>query len=360
MIRVLVAEDSITARLLLVEMLRSDPGIAVVGEASNGEEAVELVRTLHPDVVSMDIQMPRLGGFEATKRIMAADPTPIVIVSSLDTKDVKISLEALRAGALAAVAKPAGPGSPRHDEESQQLLTTIKAMAGVRLIRRLPATARTSRLPPSGTPSGVTRTLRNRPIAGGARIVAIAASTGGPGALQRILSALPADFPAPIVVVQHIALGFAKGLAGWLDDSSRLAVKIAGNADPLEPGTVYIAPDACHLTVRPGPRVSLSDSPPVNGFRPSANVLFESAAQVFRERALGVILTGMGSDGVDGLRILADAGGRVIAQDEATSDIFGMPAAAIDAGIADAVLPLPEVAGMLERAVAPDDRDGNG
>lgn len=348
MIRVVVAEDSPTARMLLEEILRSEPDLELAAVTTDGREAVEAVQRLQPDVVSMDIQMPRMDGFEATKRIMAENPTPIVVVSSLDVKDVAVSLEALRAGALAVVAKPASPTSPRFAEDRQQLLTTIKAMAGVRLIRR-PARGRRAAVAPA-RPS--MPRLAPRPL-GGARTVGIAASTGGPAALQQLLGELPADFPAPILVVQHIAIGFAEGLAAWLDGSSRLTVKLAEDGEPPEPGSVYVAPDSRHLVLGSNPsRILLSASPPVDGLRPSANVLFESMARSSGRTGLGVILTGMGRDGVEGLAALRTAGGRIVAQDESSSEIFGMPAAAIEAGLPDAIVPLHEVAATLRQAVA--------
>jgi two-component system, chemotaxis family, protein-glutamate methylesterase/glutaminase len=337
MIRVLVAEDSVTTRELLVEMLRSDPEIEVVGEAKDGLEAIEMTRRLRPNVVTMDIRMPRLDGLEATKQIMISLPTPIVIVSgSLEVRDVEVSMHALRAGALTLLAKPAGPSSPEFEKEKREFVETVKAMSQVKVVRRWrdrqPAEPRAGR-PALGGPR--------------VRVVAIAASTGGPAALQQTFSALEGDFPVPILVVQHIARGFVEGLASWLSAVCPLRVKVAEEGEPLSPRTAYLAPDERHLGVSTQASVSLSRTPSGAGFCPSATFLFESVARVFGASALAVVLTGMGQDGLDGLLAVRSAGGRIIAQDEATSVVFGMPGVAVEAGLADWVLPLPEIAPRL-------------
>lgn len=343
-IRVLVAEDSPTARALLVGMISASSGLEVVGQATNGLEAVALAMSLRPDVITMDIQMPVLDGFEATKRIMAEAPTPIVIVSSLDVKSVQFAMEALQAGALAVLPKPVGPTSPDFGQASRYLAVTLRSMSQVKLVRRWRTAApyRSTSTPPLPADAAP----RFAP-----RVVAIAASTGGPNALQAIFTALPDEFPAPILVVQHIALGFAPGFAKWLGETSKVRVKIAVAGEPLRPGTAYLAPDDQHLGVSERSTVVLSNAPPVGSFRPSGSFLFESVARVFGQASLGVILTGMGSDGVEGLRAVKAAGGQVIAQDELTSQIYGMPAAAVAAGVVDVVLPLHAIAAHLGRMI---------
>jgi two-component system, chemotaxis family, protein-glutamate methylesterase/glutaminase len=338
MIRVLVAEDSVTTREFLVAMLRSDPKIEVVGEAKDGLEAIEMTRRLRPNVITMDIRMPRMDGLEATKQIMISIPTPIVIVSgSLEVRDVEVSMQALRAGALTLLAKPAGPASPKFEKERREFVETVKAMSQVKVVRRW-----RDRQPAE---SGAER----RALGGSARVrvVAIAASTGGPAALQQTFSALEGDFPVPILVVQHIARGFVEGLASWLSAVCPLRVKVAEEGEPLSPRTVYLAPDERHLGVSSQASVSLSRTLSGTGFCPSATFLFESVARVFGTSALAVVLTGMGQDGLDGLMAVRRAGGRIIAQDEATSVVFGMPGVAVEAGLADWVLPLPEIAPRL-------------
>ncbi|MDB4944679.1 MAG: chemotaxis response regulator protein-glutamate methylesterase [Labilithrix sp.] len=341
-IRVLIAEDSPTARALLVGIFGLSPDFDVVGTAANGIEAVAQARALRPDVLTMDIQMPGIDGLEATRRIMSDVPTPIVIVSSLDVHSVQISMEALRSGALAVLPKPTGPAAPGWATSRATLLATVRSMSQVRLVRRWADNA-----PPPYRKQE--REPEVPPRAGGAvKVIGLAASTGGPAAYQKILSALDASYPVPLVLVQHIAHGFGVGFAKWLDDVCPVKVKIGEPGEPLAPGTVYIAPDDAHIGVSPTLTIALSHSPARNGFRPSASHLFESLAP-FGSGAAGIILTGMGTDGVDGLRVLKKAGGYVIAQDETSSDIFGMPRAAIEARTVDAVVPLGEVAMQLER-----------
>jgi two-component system, chemotaxis family, protein-glutamate methylesterase/glutaminase len=346
-IRVLVVDDSPTSRLLLTSILRADEGIDVVGQAADGLEALEMVKRLRPDIVTMDVQMPRLDGFAATKRIMVEAPTPILITTGVEPRALSVSLEAVRMGALAVQAKPRDPRAPGFDEEARELVRQVKAMSRVKVVRHYePAPAL---VPLKHTPSAAA--LHDIP----ADVVAIATSTGGPAALHRILTTLPADFPVPILVVQHMSRGFSPGFADWLDKASPLVVKLAEEGESLRPGTAYVAVDDHHLCLSAARRIRLSTAPAVGGFRPSATVLFESVAAAFGPTAVAVILTGMGRDGVEGLRAIRRAGGRTIAESEATAVVYGMPAAAIHAGLADFVLPLDEVcaavAGLLVLSV---------
>jgi two-component system chemotaxis response regulator CheB len=334
-IRVLVVDDSPTSRALLVAILRADEEIEVVGQAADGVEAVEMVKRLRPDIVTMDVQMPRLDGFAATKRIMVEAPTPILITTSVDPRVLSVSLEAVRMGALAVHAKPGDPRSATFDEEARELVRQVKAMSQVKVVRHY---ERASEPVPAPPPLPAVA-LHDLP----AEIVAIAASTGGPAAIHRILTTLPADFPLPILVVQHISRGFIAGFAGWLDKASPLRVKSAQDGEALRAGTVYVAVDDYHLALSPSRRIHLSAAPAVGGFRPSGTVLFESVATAFGSRAVAVILTGMGRDGVDGLRAIRRAGGRTVAESEATAVVYGMPGAAVTAGLADFILPLDEV-----------------
>jgi two-component system chemotaxis response regulator CheB len=336
MIRVVIADDMQASRALLEGIFSMDPDFQVVGRAANGEEAVALTTSLKPDLVTMDVEMPVMDGFEATLKIMTERPTPIVVVSGHDVNAVGFALNAMKAGALAVVPKPPAPGTPEFEAEARHLLSMARAMSGVTLLPRV------QQPQAAAAPTARPRTR--------ARIVAIAASTGGPPALSRILSELPAGFRAPILVVQHIAEGFAEGLAKWLGASSPLAVQVARDGEPLEPGHVYLAPDRHHLGVA-GERIALDDGPPIDGFKPSGSYLFESVARSFGPAALGLILTGMGRDGVKGLAALRAAGGTVVAQDKETSVIFGMNGEAVLAGLTDDVLPLDALAYLLMQAV---------
>jgi two-component system chemotaxis response regulator CheB len=346
MIRVLVAEDSPTARRLLVEMLTSDPEITVIGEAVNGLQAVEMAERLRPDLITMDVQMPELDGLEATMRIVGKIPTPIIIVSSqANASEVELSLEATRAGALMVLPKPEGPLSPKFREQQEQLVAMVKAMSDVKVVRRWGAS----------TPAKPHRAITAQsPVRSVERpgLLAIGASTGGPAALRDVLSAMPPGFGVPILVVQHISRGFVNGLANWLGANTRLQVRVATASEPARPGVVYLAPDDSHLGIRDDGRIALSNAPAIGSFRPSATHLFQSAAAAFGGRTIAVILTGMGDDGVAGLRAVHAAGGLVIAQDESTSVVYGMPREAARAGVVSVVLPLPEIASRLVEVVS--------
>lgn len=342
----MVAEDSPTARRLIVEMLSSDPGITVVGEACNGLEAVEMADHLRPDLITMDVQMPVLDGLEATMRIVGSTPTPIIIVSSqAKAGEVELSLEATRAGALMVLPKPEGPHSPLFREQRDQLVAMVKAMSDVKVVRRWGAS----------TPAKGHRAVGSERVRSAAppRLVAIGASTGGPAALRDLLGALPANFPLPVLVVQHISKGFLHGLANWLAANTKMTICIARAGEVAHPGVVYLAPDDLHLGIQPDRRIVLSNVPAVGSFRPSATHLFESAAKACGGMMVAVILTGMGDDGVRGLRAVHAAGGLVIAQDEATCVVYGMPREAVRAGVVTTVLPLSEIAPRLLEAVAP-------
>ncbi len=333
MVRVVVAEDSLTLRELLVELLRSDAAIEVVGTASTGAEAVELALRLRPDLIAMDIHMPVMDGLEATKEVMVRAPTPIVLItSSASREDARLSLDALRAGALMVIPKPDQPSSPSFNGRRDHLLAMVKAMAEVKVVRHW------QRQPPARS---VERRQVGRRVP--TRLVAVAASTGGPASVQHVLTALPVDFGAPIVLVQHIADGFVGPLASWLNESCSLRVRVALDREPLAPRTVYLAPDGRHLGVSADGRIAVTEGPAVEGHKPSASHLFRTGARAYGPGLAAVILTGMGKDGVEGLRDVKAAGGWVIAQDEATSVVYGMPGEAVKAGLADVVLPLEEI-----------------
>lgn len=338
MIRILVVDDSPTVRELLVTILEAEPDFQVVGQARDGVEAVTMAVRLHPDIVTMDVRMPRCDGLEATKEIMARAPVPILVVSSgVSDPEVQLSLDATRAGALMVMAPPGDPQASGFEARREQLVAMVRAMASVKVVRRWPGQAAASAPVPAPRAAAEHST----------GVVAITASTGGPAALQRVLMDLPRDYPVPILIVQHIARGFMPGLCGWLKGRCDLRVRIASEGETLEPRTVYLAPDDVHLGVRGSDRVLLSPAPPIGGFRPSATFLFESVAQSHGSRAVAVVLTGMGRDGVAGLGAVRAAGGLVLTQDEASSVVYGMPREARLAGFSDMELPLSRIAERL-------------
>ncbi len=338
-IRVVIAEDSLSQRELLVRLLQKNNAFVVIGTASNGKEAVETTRRLRPDIIAMDIHMPILDGYEATRLIMQECPTPIVMISNSIGDESLRSMDALAAGALAVLRKPGVIGSSTHEQELQALLRTLRLMADVPLVTR-----RAARITPSQpvTPQAPPRQ---------AQVLAIAASTGGPAAVQVVLSNLltetdgaaqsnNARFPLPILLVQHIARGFVDALVSWLNTTVPLTVKIARHQEPLLPGHVYLAPDEYHLRAGHGGVVVLQACKGEDRYCPSGDILFESVAQIYQNRAIGVILTGMGDDGAQGLRLLRAAGSPTLAQDEASCVVYGMPHAALLNGAVAQTLPL--------------------
>lgn len=320
-IRVLVVDDSAVSRELLIRVLTSDPRMEIVGQARSGAEAVAALGEKKPDVITMDIHMPGMDGFETTRQIMETHPVPIVIVSaSFDASDVAKTFRAMEAGALMAVEKPRGPGDPAHAEMARRLIDAVKAMSEVRVVRRWSRTR--------------TETRRAEPIvkshAGGdVRLVAIGASTGGPPVLQTVLAGLPKPCPVPVVIVQHISAGFVQGLADWLTATTGMTVRIARHGEIAVPGLAYLAPDGGQMSVTRDGRMMCEPEPAEHGLRPSASFLFRSVARHFGANAAGVLLTGMGCDGAEDLKRMRDAGAVTFAQDKESSVVHGMPGEAI-------------------------------
>jgi two-component system, chemotaxis family, protein-glutamate methylesterase/glutaminase len=344
-IKVLVVEDSPVAQEFLVYMLTSDPSIQVVGVAHNGAEAVDAVKEKRPDVITMDIHMPVMDGFEATRRIMETVPTPIVIVSgSTGAGEVSGTFRAIEAGALAVVRRPPGINHKEFETGSRELIQTVKLMSEVKVVRRFTRASKAyvAVRPPVSMPLQRTTKIQ---------AVAIGASTGGPPVLKDILSSLPQSFPVPVLIVQHIAQGFVKGFTEWLSGASRFPVSVASHGERMAPGHGYVAPDGFHMGLENGPAIALSDHAPENHVRPSVSYLFRSVAQVLGPAAVGVLLTGMGRDGAEELKAMKDKGAVTIAQDEESSVVHGMPGEAIKLGAAMYVLPPEGITAMLVELV---------
>ena len=335
MIKVLVAEDSPVVRELLINILQSDPEITVIGVAKDGIEAVAMAQRLHPDVITMDIQMPQMDGVEATEVIMERAPTRIIVVSaSVDEHESRPAFEAMKAGALTLVEKPRGLNHKDFQSIRDNLIKTVKTMSGVKVVTRW--------RPKKRAPAGV------KPARSSTKIVAIGASTGGPAALSHLLKGLPADFSVPVLIVQHMTSGFGPAFAAWLNGESPIPVKTAELGETLESGTVYIAPDNYHLGLnRTGQVVLTTEKLSYNHHRPSINYMFDTVAKSFGAKALGVLLTGMGEDGALGLREIKQAGGKTLAQDEKSSVVYGMPKSAVALNAVDQVVAIDKIAATI-------------
>jgi len=353
-IRVLIADDSALVRELLKDMIADEPGFALAGEARDGREAVEKTQALSPDIVTMDVLMPVMDGLEAVEQIMAFHPTPILVFSSaISNQEMNIAFAAISRGALDVMEKPAKAGSTRYEEIRREFLSKLRLLSRIPVIPHLRGRHKRPSAPvePAAPPRVPTKPAREPapaliPPPLRRQIVAIGASTGGPKALVQIFRDLPGDLPVPVLLVQHIAPSFAEGLADWLNRESKVRVKLAAEGERINRGVAYIAPTGRHLQVNSN-LLHLADTPPVNSCRPSVDVLFHSVATGYGERALAVLLTGMGRDGADGMKAIHDLRGHTLVQDEASSVIFGMPRAAIELNAVDEVHPLSEIANAI-------------
>ena len=342
-IRVIVVDDSPTMRNFLASIL-TEAGMNVLATGCDGRDALHLVKELKPDVITLDIRMPNMDGFDATRRIMREQPTPIVIVTgSMKYEDVDLTFQALQAGALAVVNKP-GLADPQTCEKVVQ---TVQTMSGVHVIHHWGTRQSVPSKPTPATLGGVNSRLMDISRYPELKVIGIASSTGGPSALAAVLGDLPADYPLPILVVQHVSPGFTTGLVEWLGSVTKMPVDVADYGDKLKPGTIVFAPDDYHLQVTRSGEIELSHSPAYKGLRPSANPLFEALAQYYGKKALGIVLTGMGDDGANGIELLHHAGGLTIAQDKESCVVYGMPNAAVVRNAIDAQMNLTEIASFL-------------
>jgi two-component system, chemotaxis family, protein-glutamate methylesterase/glutaminase len=378
-IRVVVVDDSALMRRVITGLLEQDPAIRVVGAACNGREAIEMVQELRPDIVTMDVRMPVMDGLATTEHLMAYCPTPIlVLTASLARHDVDITFKMLGAGALEVIEKPSAADSHALDRAGRALIRRIKVLARVKVVTHLrgrrkpndgPDAPKEVRQQRSGEQEGSGQRVKETSKKNGDHtiqvsppvtrpdgpppfpLIVIGASTGGPRVVYQILAGLPRDLPAAVLVVQHIAEGFSAGMAEWLANASTLPVHLAHEGRALKPREVLVAPDRRDLLITRENTVHLSENPLLIQ-RPSIDICMQAAAEVFGSRAIGVLLTGMGRDGAYGMLTIQRANGYTIAQDEATSTIFGMPRAAIQLGAASEVLPASRIAERLVALIA--------
>jgi two-component system chemotaxis response regulator CheB len=355
-VRVLIVDDSAFMRKVLQSILTAEPGFAVVGEARDGREAVSQAEALKPDVITMDINMPHVDGLQATEQIMSTNPRPILVVSSESREGAEVTLKALELGAIDFVAKPSSGVDLDMSSVRDELVRKLRVAAKVRVVRTASRTKVGQEIANSAprTEPG----MKTEPRSNGAArsnskfpLVVIAASTGGPATLMKFAPSIPREFPGAIIIVQHMPASFTSQFSQQMSESCAVRVKEAEAGEILAPGTVYVCPGSHHMRVSPTGRVTLDDGPRILGYRPSADVALETAAEYAGPMCIGVILTGMGNDGVRGAQMVKQAGGYVVAQDEATSVIFGMNAEAIRAGAVDQVLGIEEIFPAIEKRI---------
>ncbi|MCU0242957.1 MAG: chemotaxis response regulator protein-glutamate methylesterase [Vicinamibacteria bacterium] len=341
-IRVLIVDDSAFVRRALMRMLSSNAEIEVVGTASDGLDGIEQVKALRPDVVTLDIKMPRMSGLEALRHIMQECPVPVLLLSSLTTEGADITLRGLELGAMDFIDKTSVQGHMNLINLAEELVGKIRALAGVPRSRLMGAAAKDALRVPI-------EPVKDRRI----EVVCIGTSTGGPTALQAIIPRFPENLSTAVLVVQHMPVGFTRSLAERLNGRSLVSVREASDGEPVVPGHVYVAPAGQHMKVRKhgSVRVWLDDEPRNVLHRPSVDVLMQSVAKVYGNRAVGVLLTGMGSDGVEGMRAIRSAGGRTLAESEESCVIYGMPKAAAEAGVVDRAVPLARMADEILQEV---------
>ncbi len=342
---VLIVDDSPLIRSFLVNILRQDPQFAEIHTATNGQEAIEMVKRKRPDVITMDIHMPGIDGFETTRQIMQAYPVPVVIVSGFyNPSEIADAFKAIEAGAVTIMARPDGPESRDFKKSSYKFIQTIKLMSEVKVVRRYSKPS-INKIVPAASVSSFHESLKSSSIR--KQIIVIGASAGGPQVLQKILKELPDHFPLPILLVQHIDSGFAQGFATWLQDAIGKKVTLATHHTEPLPGGIYLPPGDCHMGITTDGKIMLTQEAAENGLRPSVSYLFRSAHRVYGNRVVAILLSGMGKDGALEMKMLKDSGSITIAQDAESSMIHGMPGEAIRLGGVNMVLSPEQIIAFL-------------
>ncbi|MBW4665387.1 MAG: chemotaxis-specific protein-glutamate methyltransferase CheB [Chroococcus sp. CMT-3BRIN-NPC107] len=345
-ISVLLVEDSPVALEILNRLLASSSDIKVVGKASNGKEALDLIPRLQPKVICTDLHMKEMDGLELTKQVMENHPRPILVVStSVQKEDTNTIFELLQAGAVDVFPKPNTGLASDYEQVKRELINKIKILSGVTVFTK-------RQTPAINTPNSANNFAFSANITGAIKIITIGASTGGPQALHKIIAQLPSNLPVPVVCIQHISQGFLQGLVDWLDSECKVKVKIAQVGEIPERGTVYFAPDQNHLELNSQGKFIYGSSLPVDGHCPSVTVTFKSVARFYGKATMSILLTGMGKDGALGMQAISAAGGITIAQDEKTCVVFGMPSEAIALGVVQHVLPVQDIASLLLKNIA--------
>lgn len=345
-LKVMIVEDSKVVQKLLVEILSSDENISIISVVGSGEEAIEEIQKNKPDVITLDFSLPKMDGLELTKYIMKECPIPIVVVSGVaESQNVQKSFELLQAGALATIKKPVGLEHQEYQSIKHQLISMVKTMSEVKLVKRRDLKELANLVNNEGEKAKTDSQNHSTDI------IAIGASTGGPTAIQKILTQLPKDFPTPIVIVQHIADGFVDGFVSWLSSTTNFNVVVAQNGQSLKSATAYVCPSGFQTGFSNKLSFDISKTEYINGVRPSVSYLFSSVANKFENRAIGIILSGMGKDGALELKEIKTKGGITIAQNKETSTVHGMPGEAIELGSADYVLSTKKIPELLKSLV---------
>lgn len=340
MIKVLIVDDSPTIQELMNYILSSDNSIKVIGIVNNGEAAIKFIEKNKPDVITMDISMPGMNGFEATRRIMETNPTPIIVITGLfDSRDIDRTFQAIDAGAVSVIEKPTSINDKGFHQIAENIINMVKLMSEVKVIKRKPAY--------KNTKINLSNDIKVINDLSDIKIIAIGVSTGGPPVLQTIFSKLPSNIKIPILVVQHITPGFLDGLIDWLSQVTEYPIHIAAQGERMLPGHIYFAPDGFHMEVRGNGEILLTTAEKENGLRPAVSCLFRSVLNCYGKKSMAILLTGMGSDGAKELKQLKDKGALTVAQDKDTSIVYGMPGEAVKLNAAIYVLSPEKIAKLL-------------